>query len=70
MLNKKILKENDKIREDLELYISNSPINLLNGIENLASSRRFTNVKNKEAELVSNYLAYKKPSHNQELFSR
>lgn len=68
--NKKILKENDKIREDLELYISNSPINLLNGIENLASSRRFTNVKNKEAELVSNYLEYKNPSHNQELFSR
>ena len=27
----------------------------------MASSRRFTNVKNKEAELVSNYLAYKKP---------
>ena len=68
--NSKILEEATKLKEDLGVHISDKPIELLSGIDSLATSRRFSNVKNKESELVSNYLEYENPSLTQEVASR
>ncbi len=68
--NSKILEEATKLKEDFGAHISDKPIDLLRGIDSLAASRRFSNVKNKEAELVSNYLEYENPGLIQEVVSR
>ena len=68
--NSKILEEATKLKEDFGVHISDKPIELLSGIDSLATSRRFSNVKNKESELVSNYLEYENPSLTQEVASR
>ena len=64
------MEEATELKEDLGVHISDKPIDLLSGIDGLAVSRRFSNVKNKESELVANYLEYENPSLIQEVANR
>lgn len=56
--NSKILSENSETKEALEEHISDEPIDILKGLEDIAKQRRYGNVMVKEKELVSNYLEY------------